>query len=140
MLYNLFVSGWLVAGCVVIHAIGVMTMFRWLERTRAVADPRFWPPIWLLIRLAAWLIFMHLLEISLWAMCYRWGGAMPDSHSAFYFSSVTYTTVGYGDLVLPHNWRLLGGIEALTGILMCGWSTGFFYRVVDRMFKARSTS
>lgn len=65
---------------------------------------------------------------------------MPDSHSAFYFSSVTYTTVGYGDLVLPYKWRLLGGVEALTGILMCGWSTGFFFMVVDRMFKARSAS
>ena len=55
---------------------------------------------------------------------------MPDLQSAFYFSAVTYTTTGYGDLVLPTEFRLAGGVEALTGILMCGWSTGFFFAIV----------
>jgi len=41
--------------------------------------------------------------------------------------------------VLPHEWRLLSGVEALTGILMCGWSTGFFFAVVTRMFDSQST-
>jgi hypothetical protein len=54
--------------------------------------------------------------------------------SAFYFSAVTFTTTGYGDLVLPEEWRLVGGVEALTGIIMCGWSTGFFFAVVSRMY------
>jgi len=58
-------------------------------------------------------------------------------YTALYFSSVTYTTVGYGDVVLPEGWRLAGGIEALTGILMCGWSTGFFFSVVSRMYRAQ---
>jgi hypothetical protein len=57
--------------------------------------------------------------------------------SAFYFSAVTYTTTGYGDVVLPADWRLLGGVEALTGILMCGWSTGFFFAIVDRIYQPR---
>jgi len=39
-----------------------------------------------------------------------------------------------GDLVLPKEWQLVGAVEALTGILMCGWSTGFFFVVVSRMF------
>ena len=43
---------------------------------------------------------------------------------------------GYGDLVLPPEWRLVGAIEALTGILMCGWSTGFFFAIVSRLFDA----
>jgi len=51
-----------------------------------------------------------------------------------YFSAVTYTTTGYGDLVLDEGWRLLGAVEALTGILMCGWSTGFFFAVVNRVY------
>jgi voltage-gated potassium channel Kch len=58
---------------------------------------------------------------------------MPDIDSALYFSAVTYTTVGYGDLVLPEQWRLVGGIEALTGILMCVWSTAFFFAVVSQI-------
>jgi hypothetical protein len=50
---------------------------------------------------------------------------------------VTYTTTGYGDLVLPIDWRLVGGVEALTGILMCGWSTAFFMAIVTRMYEPR---
>ena len=61
---------------------------------------------------------------------------MADLQSALYFSAVTYTTTGSGDLVLPPEWQLLGGVEALTGILMCGWSTGFFFAVFSRMFQA----
>jgi len=96
-----------------------------------------WPLTWQLIRLAGWIIFLHLAEITLWAVFYVWQQAMPDLHSALYFSSVTYTTTGYGDLVLPPDWRLLGGVEALTGILMCGWSTGFFFAVFVRMLQPR---
>jgi hypothetical protein len=54
-----------------------------------------------------------------------------------YFSSVTYTTVGYGDVVLPKGWRLAGGVEALTGILMCGWSTGFFFAILSRIYRSQ---
>ena len=61
---------------------------------------------------------------------------MPELQSALYFSAVNYTTTGYGDLVLPKEWQLVGAVEALTGILMCGWSTGFFLAAVNRMFAA----
>ena len=74
----------------------------------------------------------HLIEITVWALFFLWKQAMPDLSSALYFSAVTYTTTGYGDLVLPAEWRLVGAVEALTGILMCGWSTGFFFAVVER--------
>jgi hypothetical protein len=56
----------------------------------------------------------------------------PGLQSALYFSAVTYTTTGYGDLVLPKEWRLVGGVEALTGILMCGLPTGFFFAIFTR--------
>jgi len=139
MITMLLIAGFLMALCVMVHAIGMMGALRWIQRSPALADPRFWPPTWLLIRIASWLILLHLIEISLWALVYAWRQAMPDLHAAFYFSAVTYTTTGYGDLVLPEAWRLVGGIEALTGILMCGWSTGFFFAVVNRMYRARQT-
>ena len=68
----------------------------------------------------------------MWALFYWWQKCLPDAESSFYFSGVTYTTVGYGDLVLPKEWRLLGPVEGLTGILMCGLSTGFFFAVVSK--------
>ena len=85
---------------------------------------------------AGWMILLHLAEISVWAVAYTAAGAMPDLQSAFYFSAVTYTTTGYGDLTLPPTWRLVGGVEALTGILMCGLSTGLFVAVVNRMLQS----
>ena len=136
MITKLLIGGFLMALCVTVHAIGLTGAFRWIQRSPALVDPRFWPPTWLLIRIAGWLILLHLIEISLWALVYAWMQAMPNLHAAFYFSAVTYTTTGYGDLVLPEAWRLVGGIEALTGILMCGWSTGFFFAVVNRMYRS----
>jgi voltage-gated potassium channel Kch len=97
---------------------------RWLDRSRTFEDGRFWHATGLLICVAGWLVGMHLVDIALWAALYAWEHAVPDVHVAFYFSAVTYTTTGYGDVVLPREWRLVGGVEALTGILMCGWSTG----------------
>ena len=137
MITKLLIASILMALCVTVHAIGVTGAFRRIHSSSALADQRFWPATWLLIKIAGWIILLHLIEIALWAVLYAWQQAMPDLHSAFYFSAVTYTTTGYGDLVLPQEWRLVGGIEALTGILMCGWSTGFFFAVVNRMYRSR---
>ena len=87
---------------------------------------------------AAWIVLLHVAEIGVWALFYLWRDAMPDLASALYFSAVTYTTTGYGDLVLAEGWRVLGAVEALTGILMCGWSTGFFFAIVNRLYQDRS--
>jgi len=137
LITKLLIAGLLMALCVAVHASGTTGAFRRIHGSPALNDPGFWPPTWLLIRIAGWLILLHLIEISLWALLYASGQAMPNLHTAFYFSAVTYTTTGYGDLVLPEAWRLVGGIEALTGILMCGWSTGFFFAVVNRMYRSR---
>jgi len=123
----------LVAACVSIHATGLSAAFGWLRRRRGFSGSHWhWTGVFVL--LAAWMIVLHLFEIAAWGTFFHWNGTMPDWASALYFSAVTYTTTGYGDLVLPHEWRLLSGVEALTGILMCGWSTGFFFAVVSRMF------
>jgi hypothetical protein len=127
--------GWiLLAVCVVIHAGGVTWALQRLRRHAETAQ-RFWPVTWLFILVAGWMVLLHLLEISVWAVFYAVTGAMPDLQAAFYFSAVTYTTTGYGDLVLPPAWRLVGGVEALTGILMCAWSTAFFVAIVGRLYQ-----
>ncbi len=137
MITKLAVSFVLLALCVAIHAIGIRLLLRRLDGRHIFTDKRFWPPTWFLILMAGQLVLLHIGEICLWALYYLFGQVMPDLESALYFSSVTYTTTGYGDLVLPERWRLVGGIEALTGILMCGWSTGFFFTVVSRMFQGQ---
>jgi len=132
MLLRLLGGCSIMALCVIVHAAGVTWA---IKRLRQIPPPAaFWPGTWLFIRLAIWMVLLHLVEITAWAILYLVNGAMPDTASALYFSAVTYTTTGYGDLVLPLEWRLHGGIEALTGILMCGWSTGFFFAIVNRLY------
>jgi len=137
MLSKLLIAWSLTALCVVVHATGMTTLLRWVNHVVARMRVRFWFSTWMLVRTAGYIILLHLIEITIWAFFYAWGHGMPDLPSALYFSVVTYTTTGYGDLVLPNEWRLVGGVEALTGILMCGWSAAFFFAVVNRMNERR---
>lgn len=135
MLPELLSAGGLVAVTVAIHATGLGWMLRFARQLALRRAGRTWPVVWRLIRITWALILLHLLEIAVWGLFYWWQGCLPDSESAFYFSGVTYSTVGYGDLVLPLEWRLLGPVEGLTGILMCGLSTGFFFAIVSTMLR-----
>ena len=137
MLTKLFTALCLMGLCVTIHAGGVTSALGRLRRY-APHSRGFGADTWLFILVAAWIVVLHLFEICVWAMFYFWRGAIPDLPSALYFSAVTYTTTGYGDIVLPQDWRLAGGVEALTGILMCGWSTGFFVAVVSKLYDAKT--
>ena len=134
MLSKILIAGALVAATISLHAAGLAVLLRALLKSHALPPARFWPVTWLLIRITWSLIFIHAAEITVWALFYLWEGCLPDVASAFYFSGVTYSTVGYGDLVLPISWRILAPIEGLTGILMCGLSTGLFFVVVNRLF------
>ena len=134
MLPKLTTAFCLMAFCVAIHAVGLIALFHWMRARVDAEDRGFWRSTWLLIRVAAWTLFLHLSQILTWALAYTVSGAIKDFTSAAYFSGVTYTTTGYGDIVLPEDWRVVGGIEALTGILMCGVSTGMFFAVFSRIF------
>lgn len=124
----------LLALCVVIHALAISLMLRWLARTASRRSRGFWGSTWMLIGVAWRLVLAHLLEVACWAGFYWWERAFPDFETSAYFSIITYTTVGYGDVVPPTWMRFTAGIEGLTGILMCGWSTGFFFATVARLF------
>jgi Ion channel len=137
MLGKLLIAGCLVAATVVIHAVGLMLLVVPVLHKRTRKESGFSSVTWLVIETAWALILLHLVEIAVWALFYWGEHCLPDLESAFYFAGVTYTTVGYGDLVLPKEWRLLGPIEALAGILMCGLSTGFFFALVSRVYASR---
>ena len=134
MLTKLLIAFALMALCVAIHAMGIMAVFRWVHVLIARGARGFGPSAWRLIRVASWTVLLHMLQILVWAAFYSVRGAIPDFTTAAYFSAVTYTTTGYGDIVLPEEWRLVGGVEALTGILMCGLSTGMFFAVFSEIF------
>jgi Ion channel len=136
MLVTILIACLLVAVTVAIHSAGLVWLLRSLTGPQALLPTRFWPMVRLLVLLTWALILVHLSEVAVWAFFYLWARCMPDVESAFYFSGVTYATVGYGDLVLSPPWRMLGPVEGLTAILMCGLSTGFYFAVLTRIFQS----
>ena len=139
MLFRLLQGILLLGVTVAIHAaiLGWM-LHRFQQKVSAAPTMGFAGISWLLTRIAAVTVIAHLLEITIWALYYRLSGALPAFEDSFYFSSVTYATIGYGDIVLPPPWRLLAAMEGLTGILMCGWSGAFFFAAVNRLYLARN--
>ena len=134
MLAVMFIAAALVAITVAIHAIGLSVVLSHMIKSHAAPPTQIWRITFLLVRVAWLLIFIHTIEISVWAIFYVWEGCLPDVESAFYFSGVTYATIGYGDLVLIKPWRMLGPIEGVTGILMCALSAGVFFAAVNRIY------
>lgn len=86
----------------------------------------------LVVRLTMALIALQGLQVLLWACCYRWL-CFPSRESALYFSASSYATVGYGDIILPSKWRLLGPIESILGVLICGVSVSLLVAIVTRL-------
>ena len=78
----------------------------------------------------------HLMEIALWAFALDICGAVADISAAIYSSAGSYTTVG-SDIVLPPRWKLLGPLEAVSGMLMFGLTTAFIFAVIQRLIHAR---
>ncbi|GAO80291.1 MULTISPECIES: potassium channel family protein [unclassified Sphingopyxis] len=120
---------------VVVHLAGLALLLAILRRYRRAS--RRYLVILLnggAILVAAFGLFaLHSAEIWIWAGIYQLLGAFTDFEHALYFSTSTYVTIGYGDLVLPPGLRVLGAIEGASGIILIGWSTAFFFSIVDRM-------
>lgn len=132
MFLKIFSAVGLMLVTVAIHAVGFRVVLLAILRSKALEKSSFWHSTLWVMGLTGWLLLIHLAEIAVWGLFYFWQGCLPDAEAAFYFSGVTYTTVGYGDLVLPTSWRMFAPLEALTGILMCGLSTGLFFALVSR--------
>lgn len=124
----------LVAVTVSVHAAGSIALLGFLTKFRVVWNRHQGPAFAMasLSGIVASLVLLHLVETGAWAVFFWWKGLLPDLETATYYSLATYTTVGYGDVVLPRQWRILGTSEALVGILMSAWSTALLIGIVTR--------
>jgi hypothetical protein len=132
MFPKILVACLLVVVTVAIHAVGLAVLLRAMIRSHALNKSGFRSVTLFVIGLTGWLILVHSVEISVWGLVYFWQGCLPDAGSSFYFSAVTYTTLGDGALALPMQWRMFAPPEALAALLMCGLSTGLFFALVSR--------
>ena len=137
MIRMLIVALSLTAVTVIIHGFGAVSAAAWTARgwaKRRDRPGRIGAEL-LLARLVGSLLLLHFAEAVVWGIFFVLVGALPDLETAAYFSLTSYTTVGYGDIVLPAPWRLLGPIEAAVGVLMLGWSTGILVAVIGTIYQ-----
>jgi voltage-gated potassium channel Kch len=139
MLLNLVVGGMIISGTVFIHTAGLIIVthvMTWLltrfrmqgRRSRIVAMNTVVIGIFAVLTVEVWL----------WAACYALLGAVADFPTALYFSTITFSTVGYGDVVPEHSWRLLAALEGVDGFLLIGWSTAYLIAAGIRVGPFRS--
>ena len=126
--------------CTLIHAMFMVAGTHTLEWRLA----RFGPPrgpfdrvllVWLL---TLWMFIAIIIEAVLWALVYLYNPAitaLPDPQTAFYFSMVTFTTLGYGDVVLVGKGRGLATIQAANGVIIFGWTTALIFYFIQKIYK-----
>ncbi len=88
----------------------------------------------------AWMLIGAVLEALIWALFYLYNPqitALPDLETALYFSVVTFASVGYGDVVLTGDWRLLAAVEGANGVIIFGWTTALIFYVIQQVYKQR---
>jgi magnesium-transporting ATPase (P-type) len=137
VLMPLLLGSAILVGNMAIQILAVVMMFRILLRHKNMlspgnslfADTR-------VISIVVLVLFAgHILQFATWAFVYMRLGEFTDFDTAFYFSTVSFTSLGYGDIVLTGRWRLLGGLEAANGVLMFGLSAGTILSVMNQIFK-----
>lgn len=116
-----------------ILAVRLSRMDNGLRVVRRFVRPLYIP--WFRVSNIVLLMFViSVVEVALWAVAYQTLGAIEGFEPALYFSMVTFTTLGYGEIVLDPNWRLLASCEAAIGIIMFGWTTAIVIATVQRFY------
>jgi len=135
MVANLALGCAVLAVTVVIHTFGLIALteiMRWIVEWFRLHRHAFGRTVAMLVTVLG-LFALHGLEIWTWAAAYLWTGALPDLEMALYFSTATFSTLGYGDVILDHQWRLFGSLEGINGFLLIGWSTAYLVAAATRL-------
>ncbi|MCB1652333.1 MAG: two pore domain potassium channel family protein [Alphaproteobacteria bacterium] len=137
-LLELIIGAVLIGITVIIHALALDYIIRHLES----AGPwffrkfrRFWKTGALTVSVLG--VFMaHIVQIWLWALFYFGVSALPTFEECLYFSTSSFTTVGFGDVVLEvNNWRLISSFQSANGFILFGWSTAFIFEIMSRLYE-----
>lgn len=134
MAFNIVIGCLLIVLSIFIHAMATRIVMILAKKHVSVGHPEryfkeFWISVIVLIMFAA-----SLIETVFWSATYLFLGAIEHFEEALYFSIVTFTTLGYGDIVLSESNRLLASLEAANGIIIFGWSTAIIMAVVQRFY------
>jgi len=134
MLSNLVLGTLLISVTVVVHTLGLVMLARWMS----------WIVRWFrlhrhslgktiaMVTTMLGVFLVHTIEIWLWAFAYIATGAVDGLERAVYFSTVTFSTLGYGDITPPAEWRVFAALEAMNGFILIGWSIAYLVAACPR--------
>ncbi|PDT51458.1 MULTISPECIES: potassium channel family protein [Sinorhizobium] len=135
MIVRLALACGLIAATVAIQAFFMsagLSAFRQAEKRREDVLVRY--PTFVTVAWVIYLIIPIIVDVGLWAAFYYFSQALPSLEDALYFSTVTFTTVGYGDIVLGKDWRQVATFEAVNGWIIFGWATALMMAVIQRLY------
>ena len=135
MFENLALSVVMVTVTVSVHFGGILGLLFLLRRHGSGFNVQHSPARqgFMILLLMLGIFAIHTLEVWLYALVFLALGALPDFETALYFSTATFSSVGYGDVVLSPRWRLFGAIEAPNGLILIAWSTAFLISLMSRL-------
>ena len=125
---------------VTIQVFAVVVMLRYLFRAIARKDDanKTMGFEFRVISVAMLVLFIaHLFQVAIWALLFRMLGEFDSFATAYYHSLVNFASLGYGDIVMSEQWRLLGAVEASVGVLMFGLTAGIMITVMQVLFAQR---
>lgn len=140
--YDLLIGAVLICITVVIHAIALDRLIAINDKYRNPVKLRFgkhWK-IPILVFSVLGTFSAHIVQIWIWAAFYMSVGAFDAFADALYFSTCAFTTVGYGDIVVTGDWRLVSSFQSANGFMLFGWSTAFIFEVMSTLYKHDQSS
>jgi hypothetical protein len=137
MFQPLLISAGVLSCSVLCYAMTVAIIVGLVERVLRAGDPGFWKNVAVMMIVTLITAVAHLIQIALWALVYLLCGEMATFEMAFYLSAENYTALGYGDILLSEQWRLLGPLEAINGLLLFGLSTAVMFAVLSHLIGNR---
>ncbi|WP_297733226.1 potassium channel family protein [uncultured Maricaulis sp.] len=135
MMDAMLVSTGMAVWTVLVHMVGLGSLLAVARFRSSRIDPHgsiLRQALFILI-IVLGLFVVHAVEIWSFALVYLALGAVSGLEEALYFSTSTFTTLGYGDVIIDNEWRLVSAMEGFTGFLMIGWSTAFLVSIVGKL-------
>jgi len=134
---QLLIGTAMIGTSVFLHVGGLIAIIAWLRSKKSIIDNNH-PYIGAsrVFLASVWGVFLlHAIGILGWGILYVMLDQMETLERSLYFSIVTYTTLGYGDIVLEPRWQFLSGLEAINGVVLIGVSTAFLFAILTHVFQ-----
>ncbi|MGF1491599.1 MAG: ion channel [Microcoleaceae cyanobacterium] len=130
----MFFLGQTIQAFVVSALIGILS--RWLHSKQQILKAEHLLGRFIILSVTLFFLFINsLFQIGIWAAVFVLIGQFESYRTAFYHSAVNFATLGYGDMVMDDPWRMLGALEAISGVLMLGLSTATLSSVFGKLLQ-----